>query len=56
MAKWALSQYLDGVDFDLENLEAGFIAPGLTSQATVDWISQATLGASSILGIIINND
>ncbi len=52
MAKWAQSQYLDGVDFDLENLAAGFRAGSMSDKQTVDWIANLTAGAYSVLGTL----
>jgi len=50
VGKWAKAQYLDGVDFDLENLAPGFKAGSLSTQQTIDWISNVTVGASDGFG------
>lgn len=50
VANWAQSQYLDGVDFDLENLQPGFKAGSMSDSQTVTWISDLTSGTHSILG------
>eukprot|EP01087_Luapelamoeba_hula_P009078 TRINITY_DN231_c1_g1_i1.p1 TRINITY_DN231_c1_g1~~TRINITY_DN231_c1_g1_i1.p1 ORF type:complete len:321 (+),score=53.23 TRINITY_DN231_c1_g1_i1:182-1144(+) len=51
VAQWAVDNNLDGVDFDMENLRPGFIAPGLSSAAaTVQWLADASNGARSVLG------
>jgi len=50
VGKWAKAQLLDGVDFDLENLAPGFRAGSLTTQQTIDWISNVTLGAHDGFG------
>jgi len=50
VAAWAKSNYLDGVDFDLENLSKGFLAGSYTGPETVEWFSNITLGARSVLG------
>lgn len=50
VAKWAKDNYLDGVDFDLENFDVGFRAGGLSAQQTVDWVVALTNGARNVLG------
>jgi len=50
VGKWAQSQYLDGVDFDLENLQQGFKAGGMTPEGTVAWISNLTMGTYDQMG------
>jgi len=50
VGKWAKAQYLDGVDFDLENFAPGFTAGSLNTQQTIDWVSNVTLGAHDGFG------
>ena len=50
VANWAIDNYLDGVDFDLENFEPGFIVPGKSSQDTVSWVATLSNAARNILG------
>jgi len=50
VAQWAQEQHLDGVDFDLENIAAGFTVGGLSDDQTVQWIVDATSGAVSVFG------
>jgi hypothetical protein len=52
---YAIAQTLDGVDWDLENIQLGFLAPGNTSAQLLAWFqalgntSRATLGPSRII-------
>jgi len=49
-ANWAVSQHLDGVDFDLENFGGSFTAAGMSTSATISWVADATNAARNILG------
>eukprot|EP00026_Physarum_polycephalum_P009327 Phypoly_transcript_09446.p1 GENE.Phypoly_transcript_09446~~Phypoly_transcript_09446.p1 ORF type:complete len:414 (+),score=67.20 Phypoly_transcript_09446:81-1322(+) len=50
VAAWVVAQHLDGVDFDLENLAAGFTAGGMSAQQTVNWIATVSQTASQAIG------
>eukprot|EP01113_Clastostelium_recurvatum_P033052 TRINITY_DN432_c0_g1_i1.p1 TRINITY_DN432_c0_g1~~TRINITY_DN432_c0_g1_i1.p1 ORF type:complete len:333 (+),score=61.64 TRINITY_DN432_c0_g1_i1:149-1000(+) len=50
VAKWAVANHLDGVDFDLENFGAAFTAAGLSTNQTIKWVADATNAARQILG------
>lgn len=50
MAAWVVAQHLDGVDFDLENLGAGFVAGGMSAQQTVNWIATISQVAAQSIG------
>ena len=50
VAAYALKYNLDGVDFDLENLNGGCVVGDLDSSQVVSWIVTATLSARSVLG------
>jgi len=50
VAQWAKDQYLDGVDFDLENFAAGFRGGSLSDTATVQWVANVTNAARGVLG------
>jgi chitinase len=50
VASWVIAQHLDGVDFDLENLAAGFTAGGMNAQQTVNWIATVSQVASQAIG------
>jgi len=52
IGQWAANNKLDGVDFDLENFAAGFLAPGKTSQVTIDWVVTANNAARSAFAAI----
>lgn len=45
-----VSQHLDGVDFDLENLAAGFTAGGMSAQQTVNWIATVSQVTAQAIG------
>lgn len=49
-ANWANENHLDGVDFDLENFGNAFSFGTLNTEATVQWVADATNTARSILG------
>jgi len=49
-AKWAQANYLDGVDFDIENLAIGFRGGSLSAIDTVYWLGNVTKGAYDVLG------
>jgi chitinase len=46
-AQWAIKYQLDGVDFDLENIDVGF---KYRSEDMAGWITNATLSARKVLG------
>eukprot|EP01103_Thecamoeba_quadrilineata_P003252 TRINITY_DN13049_c0_g1_i1.p1 TRINITY_DN13049_c0_g1~~TRINITY_DN13049_c0_g1_i1.p1 ORF type:complete len:340 (+),score=64.76 TRINITY_DN13049_c0_g1_i1:44-1021(+) len=48
-ATWAQDNNLDGVDFDMENLNQGFTVAGLSAQQTVQWLADCTSAARSVL-------
>jgi len=50
VAQWARNHFLDGVDFDLENLNVGFRGGPMSDTATVKWIADVTNAARSTLG------
>jgi len=50
VAQWAKDNYLDGVDFDLENFDSGFKGGSLNEQQTVDWVANLTNSARNTLG------
>jgi chitinase len=50
VAEWALQNNLDGVDFDMENFQAGLVAPGLSDADTIQWLVDASNAARSVLG------
>lgn len=50
VAAWAKSQYLDGVDFDLENINQGFTVSGKSAQDTVTWIADLTTSCYNAMG------
>ena len=50
VATYAVQYGLDGVDFDLENLEYKCTYGSMTSANIVTWMSDATLAARSVLG------
>jgi len=50
VGKYAKAQYLDGVDFDLENFGQGFTADGHSAAWTIDWCVNITRGAASGFG------
>jgi len=49
-ANWAKANFLDGVDFDLENFGPGFTAGTLNTADSITWCVDATMAASQILG------
>eukprot|EP01111_Echinosteliopsis_oligospora_P002305 TRINITY_DN1338_c0_g1_i1.p1 TRINITY_DN1338_c0_g1~~TRINITY_DN1338_c0_g1_i1.p1 ORF type:complete len:423 (-),score=148.70 TRINITY_DN1338_c0_g1_i1:21-1262(-) len=50
VAQWAKSQYLDGVDFDLENINQGFTVSGMSDTQTVQWIADLTIACAKEFG------
>jgi len=50
VGQWALSQALDGVDFDVENLVQGFKGGSLSDAQTVDWMVKVTQGTYAAMG------
>jgi len=50
VGKYAKAQYLDGVDFDLENFDQGFTVNGHSAQWTIDWCANITKGALNGFG------
>lgn len=51
-ADWANAQHLDGVDFDLENVNVGFqfTSANRSSVALIDWFVRASVAARDVLG------
>jgi len=49
-ANWARANYLDGVDFDLENFGPGFTGGGMSTANTIQWCVDATNAARKIMG------
>ncbi len=49
-ATFAVSNQLDGVDFDLENFGPGLAAAGLSAAASIQWVTDATVAARAVLG------
>jgi len=52
IGQFAANNLLDGIDFDLENFGQGFLAPGKTAQATIDWIVTANNAARAAFAAI----
>jgi len=50
VGKYAKSQYLDGVDFDLENFDQGFTVNGHSANWTIHWCQNITRGAAAGFG------
>jgi len=50
VGQWAKAQYLDGVDFDLENIAPGFKVGSLSTASTIDWFGNVTVGAANGFG------
>lgn len=50
VGQWAQAQFLDGVDFDLENLAQGFTAGGMSDSQMVTWIASLTQGTRDQMG------
>jgi len=50
VAQWAVTNHLDGVDFDLENLGVGFTYGSMTAAQVVQWMVSATTAARQVLG------
>jgi len=50
VANFAVQNHLDGVDFDLENLNTGFTFDSMTANQVISWIVTASNAARSILG------
>jgi chitinase len=48
--EWAKSQHLDGVDFDLEDIAAGFVVGGKSSEETVTWFVDVSESCRRALG------
>jgi len=48
LAKFAVAHSLDGVDFDLENIQPGFNAGGLKGEDLVKWMVAANIAVKSI--------
>lgn len=50
-ATWVLQNHLDGLDFDMENYQQGFVMyQGSTTQQAVDYIVDANNAARAVLG------
>jgi len=50
VAKWAVDNNLDGVDFDLENFGPGLTADGLNPFQTASWVANISNSARNVLG------
>jgi len=50
VAAWAKANYLDGVDFDLENINQGFVANGKTADQLVSWHASLAKSAYQAFG------
>lgn len=50
VATWAKNNYLDGVDFDLENFASGFRGGSLNDAQTINWVANVTNAARNTLG------
>jgi chitinase len=48
--EWARSQHLDGVDFDLEDVAAGFTVGGKSTEETINWFVTVTDACKTALG------
>jgi len=48
--EWARSQHLDGVDFDLEDIAAGFTVGGKSTEQTINWFVDVTNACRTALG------
>jgi hypothetical protein len=49
-AQFAKDNYLDGVDFDMENFQPGLIATGKSASDTIQWLVDASNAARTLLG------
>jgi chitinase len=47
---WAKSQHLDGVDFDLEDIAAGFTVGGKSTEETINWFVAVSEACRQVLG------
>lgn len=50
VCNWALNNNLDGVDYDMEQIELGFFIPGKNSDETYEWFKQLNITSRNILG------
>lgn len=50
VCNWAVDNNLDGVDFDLEHIQLGFIFPGFTAPQLLTWFQTMGTEARAILG------
>lgn len=50
VCQWAIDNNLDGVDYDLEQIDPGFIIPGKTSDQTYEWFKQLNVTSRTVLG------
>ena len=50
VGNWVVSQFLDGIDFDLENLAPYVAYPPMTSAQTIQWMISATTSAKTAMG------
>jgi chitinase len=50
VGEWAKNNYLDGVDFDIENLAPGFRGGSLSDTATVNWLANITTATKAAMG------
>ena len=53
-AAWAAAYGLDGVDFTLNNISAGFTAASLNATALTDWVASAATSAAAGLAAASN--
>ena len=51
VGKYAKAQFLDGVDFDLENFDEGFTVNGHSAAWTINWCVNITRGAENGFGM-----
>lgn len=49
-AQWAVNNNLDGIDFDLENFGRDFTFAGMSTDAVLNWVVDATNTARTIMG------
>lgn len=49
-AQWAVNNNLDGIDFDLENFGRDFTFAGMSHDAVLNWVVDATNTARTIMG------
>lgn len=50
VCQWAIDNNLDGVDYDLEHLQPGFLISAMTSEETYEWFKKLNVQSRSLLG------